>query len=173
MRNRWLIYSLVGLGFGIVDWYFLALLASLTQNHAFLQAPKYIQPLILLVLMTLNFGIWLIPVIPVAISEEKHSHSLRWAAISAILVWSMAIFSYYSYYAFLLMFVGLPNSDFMLFSNRYSASYWADWWPLFKRVIVDQFVEWIVIAVIGGAIVGFASAYVSNFVSKRREKKLL
>jgi MFS family permease len=174
MRNRWLIYSLVGLGFGFADWYFLALLASIGQNQALneslLQAPQYVRLLIVVVLMTLNYGVWLIPAIPAAIYEMKLSHSLRRAAMSAIIVWSMALLSYYAYYAFLLMFVGLPNFDFMLFSNRHLATYWADWWPPFKRVIVDQFIGWIGIAFVGGALVGIASAYLSDFVAKRRRK---
>jgi hypothetical protein len=171
MHNRWLIYMAVGLCFGLADWYFLNLLASLGQNEALnenlLEAPEYIRVLIVMVLIISNYGVWLIPVIPAAIYEMKRSQSLRQAAISAVIVWSMAMLSYYAYYAFMLMFVGLPNMDFMLFSNRQSATYWADWWPPFRRVILNQFVEWIGVAAIGGAIVGTLSAHVFNFVSKR------
>lgn len=171
MRNRWLIYMAVGLGFGIADWYFLGLLASLDQNQALsdnlLQAPEYIRLLIVIALVTLNYGVWLVPVIPTAIYEMKRSHSLRRAAISAVIVWSAAMLSYYTYYAFMLMFVGLPNMDFMLFANHQSASYWGDWWRPFRRVILDQFVEWIGIAIIGGAIVGTLSAYAYSFAVKR------
>jgi hypothetical protein len=175
MRNRWLIYVAVGLCFGFADWYFLDILASLSQNQALndnlLQVPEYIRILIVMVLVVSNYGVWLIPVIPAAIYEMKRSQSLRGAAISAVIVWSSAMLSYYAYYAFLLMFVGLPNLDFMLFSNRQSATYWADWWPPFRRVILNQFVEWIGIAVIGGAIVGILSAYVFKSISKRRLQK--
>jgi hypothetical protein len=175
MRNRWLIYIAVGLCFGFADWYFLDLLASLSQNQALnenlLQAPEYIRVLIVMVLVISNYGVWLIPVIPTAIYEMKRSQSLRRAAISAVIVWSMAMLSYYAYYAFMLMFIGLPNMDFMFFSNRQSATYWADWWPPFQRVILAQFFDWIGIAVIGGVIVGTLSAYVFNLVSKRRRQR--
>ena len=171
MRNRWLIYVAIGLCFGFADWYFLDLLASLSQNQALnenlLQAPEYIRVMIVMVLVISNYGVWLIPVIPAAIYEMKRSQSLRRAAISAVIVWSAAMLSYYAYYAFMLMFVGLPNMDFMLFSNRQSVAYWADWWPPFRRVILNQFVEWIGIAVIGGAIVGTLSAYVFKHTSKK------
>ena len=169
-RNRWLIYILVGLGFGLVDWYVLAFLASATQNQAFLRAPGFVQLPLLVVLMSFNYGVWLIPAIPIAIFEMTHSHSLFRAAISAVSVWSMALLAYYAYYAFMLMFVGLPNMSFMLFANHPSPTYWADWWPPFKRVIVNQLVQWTGIAVVGGAIVGIASAYVTNIVSKWRSK---
>jgi hypothetical protein len=175
MRNRWLIYVAIGLCFGFADWYFLDLLASLGQNQALngnlLQAPGYIRIIIVMVFVISNYGVWLIPVIPTAIYEMKRLQSLRRAAISAVIVWSSAMLSYYAYYAFMLMFVGLPNMDFMLFSNRQSATYWADWWPPFQRVILAQFIDWIGIAVIGGVIVGTLSAYVFNLASKRRRQR--
>ena len=175
MRKRWLIYVGVGLCFGIADWYFLHLLASLTKNQAIrenlLQAPGYIRLQIPIVLVILNFGAWLIPLIPTAIYEMRRSQSLWRAAISAIIVWSAALVSYYIFYAFRLMFIGLPNMDFMLFSNRHSTTYWTDWWPPFQRVILNQFAEWIGIAVIGGAIVGMLSAMVFRLMSKRRMQR--
>ncbi len=126
-----------------------------------------IRILTVIILVAANYGIWLIPVIPVAIYEMSRSHSLRRAALSAVIVWSAAMVSYYAYYAFMLMAVSLPNMEFMLFSNRRSATYWADMWPPFRRVIVAQFAEWIVIAVIGGAMVGTLSAYVYHLLTKR------
>ena len=171
MRKRWLIYILIGLCFGIVDWYFLDLLASLFaklgQNESMFEVV-IIHLLIIMIFMGLNYGIWLVPVIPTAIYEINQSRSLAQAALSAVVIWVAAIFSYYAYYTFLLMFVGLPNLDFMLFSNRQSSTYWTDWWPPFQRVIVDQFVEWIGIAVIGGVLVGALIAYMFKFISKRR-----
>lgn len=175
MRNRWLIYLAVGLCFGIMDWYFLDRLASITQNQAIneslLKAPEYIRVMIVMVVVISNYGVWLIPAIPAAIYEMKRTHSLGRAVVSAVIVWSAAILSYYVFYAFLLMFAGLPNMHFMLFSNRQSATYWVDWWPLFKRVIVAQFFDWIGIAVIGGAIVGALSATIFNLVSMRRRQR--
>ncbi len=117
--------------------------------------------------MLLNYGIWLVPVIPVAIYEVKQSHSIRLAALSAVVTWVTALFSYYAYYAFLMMFVGLPNLDHVLFTNRHAPTYWADWWPLFQRVILGQFVEWVGIALVGGAIVGTLSAYLFRLIARR------
>ncbi len=172
MRKSWRIYVLIGLCFGILDWYFLDLLASLGKNQALNesinQAPVYISILVVIIIVSLNYGIWLVPVIPAAIYETKRSKSVRSAAISAVIVWAAAMVSYYGFYAILLMFVGLPNLDFMLFSNRVSTQYWIDWWPMFQKLILGQFLEWIVIAVICGSIVGTLSAYVYNRLSKRR-----
>jgi hypothetical protein len=175
MRKCWLVYILMGLLFGWVDWYFLDLLASFSRNQtlsdAVFQIPGIIQLLIVAIVISLNYGVWLIPAIPFAIYEMRCSHSLWRAALSAILVWCMALLSYYAYYAFLLMFVGLPNLDFMLFSNRHSVTYWADWWPPFRRMIVYQLVEWIGIGIIGGAVVGTMSASLYARISKKRIEK--
>jgi hypothetical protein len=173
MRKRWIIYIIIGLVFGILDWYFIDLLATLNQtqrlNNFFLARSEGVRQLYVMMVIVLNWGIWLIPAIPVAIIEMKHSGKVWKAALAAVLVWSMALLSYYVYYAFLLMFVGLPNFDFMLFKNRGTTTYWTDWWPPFKRVIVNQFFEWLLVGLVGGTIVGIISAYLYAITSKKRK----
>jgi len=173
MLKRWIIYILIGLVFGIIDWYFIDLLAYLNQtqrlNNFFLGRSDVFRQLYVIVIVILNYGIWLVPAIPIAVIEMKHSGKLWKAAVAAVVVWSMALLSYYAYYAFLLMFVGLPNFDFMLFKNRLSATYWADWWPSFKRVIVNQFFEWFMVGLAGGTIIGVISAYLYSISSKKRK----
>lgn len=172
MRTRWLAYAVLGLCFGIVDWYFLALWAKVSQNEALNQrineTSALVQLLMVVLLISLNYGIWLVPLVPAAIYEMKRSGSVRRAALAAVIVWCAALVSYYTYYAFMLMWVGLPNMDFMLFANRHLPGYWADWWPPFRRVIVDQFLEWISIAVVGGTIVGALTALGYRWISKRK-----
>jgi len=102
MRKRWLLYILIGLVFGWVDWYFLNLLASFSQNQtlndAIFPVPGVLRILIIAIIMGFNYGVWLIPAIPMAIYEMRYSHSLWRGALSAIIVWSMALVSYYAYY---------------------------------------------------------------------------
>ncbi len=171
MSNRWIKYTVLGLCFGVADWYFLDLLASLSRNQALSQrldqANELIRLVIVLVLIAANYGIWLVPVVPMAIYEMKRSKSIRRAASAAAVAWSAALVSYYAYYSFMLMWVGLPNMEFMLFSNRHLPNYWADWWPPFRRVVVDQFLEWIPIAIVGGAVVGFLTAVSLRLWAKR------
>lgn len=171
MHKRWLGYFVIGICFGIIDWYFLDLLATLLaglgQNEGLIEAG-FTRLLIIVLVMSLNYGIWLVPVIPTAIYEVNRSHSLVKAALSAVVIWVAAIFSYYAYYTFLLMFVGLPHLEFMLFANRHSAAYWADWWPPFRRVVLLQFFEWIGVAVIGGVLVGTVSAVIFRRITQKR-----
>jgi hypothetical protein len=173
-HNRWLLFLLLGLAFGILDWYFLDLLASLGRNEALnaqlQQASDLVRLIAVGVLLGLNYGIWLVPVIPAAVSEYKRTRRVWRAALAAALVWSAAIFSYYTYYTFLLMFSGLPGMDFMLYANRLQPTYWSDWWVSFQQVILNQFMEWIWVAVVGGAILGGLSAAGVRWFWQRRIK---
>jgi uncharacterized protein YqgC (DUF456 family) len=171
VRTRWVSYLLIGLLFGVVDWYFLDLLASIMErlgNNADLEEAIVLRLIIIAVFISLNYGIWLVPVIPAAIYEMRQSQSLRRAAAAAVLIWVAALFSYYAFYAVLYMFVGLPNLEFALFANRDAPTYWADWWPPFKRIIVDQFIEWVGVAVVGGTIIGALSGYLYQWYVGRR-----
>ncbi len=87
MRRRWWKYTLVGLVFGIADWYFLDLLASLARIPALSdqlnQTSGLLRLFAVILLIGLNYGIWLVPVIPVAVVEMKQSRSIRLAAMAA------------------------------------------------------------------------------------------
>ena len=172
-KNRWPFYILLGLAFGILDWYFLDLLASIGQNEAFTnqiqQSGDLVRLLAVLVLLGLNYGIWLVPVIPAAVIEYSRRRVIWRAALSASVVWSAAIFSYYAFYTFLLMAAGLPGMEFMLYANRQQPTYWSDWWISFQQVILNQFVEWIGIAIVGGTIVGALSAAAARWLWQRSE----
>jgi hypothetical protein len=135
MRRRWWIYLLIGIGFGILDWYYLDLLASIGRNPTISdrlnEATGIIRLLVIGLLIGSNYGIWLVPVIPVSIFEWRRSHSLGQAALAAAILWAGAMVGYYGYYAILLLFAGLPQLEFMLYSNHLSPGYWDDFWPLF------------------------------------------
>lgn len=167
MRKRWLIYITIGLGFGIVDWYFIDFLLHLVIEIRLNTIGTAASRLLAIVYHFLNFGIWLVPLVPAAVYEMNRSLSPRKAALSGFIIWVMAIFSYYAYYTYLLMFVGFPTLGFMLFSNRQSSTYWAEWWLPFRSLVLGQFIEWIGVAVIGGPLVGALSAFAFNFASKR------
>jgi hypothetical protein len=171
MRKRWSIYALIGFLFGILDWYFLDLLASVGSKLNPDNWPLIFQLFAVAVILALNWGIWLVPVIPVAIRETRHSGYIRLAALASVIVWSFAILSYYIYYTLLLLFRGLPHMNFMLYSNRHAPTYWQDWKPAFQRIILDQFFDWIGVAIIGGAIVGALTAILYRRLRNRKMKR--
>lgn len=166
MKKRWLIYCLIGLVFGVVDWYYLDLLAHFSWGQ--LGESLLVIPIII----ALNYGIWLVPVVPIAIYEVHRSRSTRLSAVSGITVWSSAIFSYYTYYTALLAFWGLPNMDYLLVIGEHPPTFWQDWAIVFQKVILSQFLEWIIIAVIGGGIVGLIASRFYFYWLGRRTKVL-
>ena len=174
LQNRWLTFVLLGLAFGILDWYYLDLLASIGRNESFnnqmQQSAELVRLIGVVVILALNYGIRLVPVIPSAVFEYTRTRVLWRAVVSASVVWSAAIFSYYTYYTFLLMFAGLPGMEFMLFANCDLPSYRNDWWVSFQQVILNQFIEWIGVAIVGGAIVGALSAAGVRLFLQRRKK---
>jgi hypothetical protein len=168
MKQRWWKYLLIGLAFGIADWLFLQRLAFVTSG---INADNLFIGLQLLIVAA-NWGIWLVPAIPAAIYEERQSQSLWRAGVACVIVWSAAIFSYYAFYTYLLLFDGIIHLEFMLYSNRQSPTYWEDFMPPFRRLIIGQVLEWIGIAIVGGAMVGVLSALLYRRFQQRRLKKI-
>lgn len=171
MTQRWWEYLLIGLAFGIADWYFLQGLGSLTANFSDSNIDFVLQLLIIALIVAANWGIWLVPAIPAAIYEERRSQSLWRAGLACVIVWSAAIFSYYAFYTYLLLFEGVIHLEFMLYSNRQLPTYREDFMPPFRRLIIEQFLEWIGVAIVGGAIVGVVSALLYRRFQQRRLKK--
>ena len=71
-----------------------------------------------------------------------------------MLTWSCAILSYYVYYAILLSLGKLIHLEHLnIFGDKYE-TFWYEYWQMFKGIILGQFFEWIIIAMIGGATLG-------------------
>ena len=147
--KRWHYYILIGLVFGVFDWFYLDWLSSgLGPNLG--ENPLIIIPIII----ALNYGIWLVPIIPVAFYETKKTDHIKGPILAGILTWCCALFSYYAYYAILLSLGRLPNlAHLNLFAERYDG-FWGEYGRMFIRIIFWQFIEWIPIAVIGSSIIG-------------------
>jgi hypothetical protein len=149
-KKRWLIYSLVGFLFGIADWYYLNFLAQLSWGK--LQNNPIVIPIIIL----LNYGIWLVPVLPVTFYESRTSRSASRSALAGALCWVCSIAGYYIFYLLLLAFWGLPNMEYLLIQGSKQAGFWQAWSSAFQKIILNQVIEWLPIALIGGALVGIS-----------------
>ena len=147
-NRRFLLYTLIGFVFGVIDWFYLNWLAHISWGS--LGQSILVVPIILL----MNFGIWLVPIIPVVIFEVRHAEKMIYPMLAGALTWVCAIFSYYVYYAILLSLGKLINLEHLnIFGEKYE-TFWPEYWEMFKRVILDQFLEWIFIAIVGGAVIG-------------------
>jgi hypothetical protein len=151
IRYRFLLYTILGLAFGVIDWFYLDSLAHFSWGK--LGNSILVVPIIIL----MNYGIWLVPLIPVVIHEARRAQRWLSPAFAGILTWSSAILSYYAYYAALLSTGRLPNLEHLNIFGEKDESFWAGYWEMFHRIITFQFLEWIVIAVIGGAAIGALS----------------
>ncbi|MDY6846677.1 MAG: hypothetical protein SVP52_06030 [Chloroflexota bacterium] len=147
--KRWYLYALIGLIFGIFDWFYLDWLEhGLGPNLG--ENPFIVKTIIL----GLNYGIWLVPIIPVTLYEARRAETIKTPIFAGMLTWSCAIFSYYAYYAILFSLGRLPHLDhFNIFSHDF-IEVRATFWRWFKWIILFQFIEWIPIAVIGGGLTG-------------------
>ena len=151
MKKRLLTYCLIGLIFGVIDWYYLDLLAN------FPWGPLGEKLIIIPIIITLNFGIWLLPVLGVSIYEVYQSKSIRLSTLSGIAIWVWSILGYYTYYTVLLSFWGLPHMEHMLIHQERHAAFWHDWFNTFKVVILFQFLEWLPVAIVGGGVIGYGA----------------
>ena len=152
-RHRLFIYALSGGIFGIADWYYPTLLRVLVPARP----PAWLLSLVVEVLLT--YGVWLMLALPIAWYETVHTLRPSMAARAVILAWISALVSYYLYYALLLAFIGLPQLEqFLVWSPR-DPSFWDVWASMGKDLILGQLLEWSVVALIGGAVVGWCTGW--------------
>jgi hypothetical protein len=145
---RFLGYAIIGLAFGVIDWFYLDWLAHISWGS--LGNSILVVPIV----VAMNYGFWLVPILPVEIFESRFSEKSISPALAGILTWSCAMVSYYVYYAVMLskgLLFHLENLN--IFGDKY-ATFWPEYWQMFNRIILSQFFEWIIIAIIGGAITG-------------------
>lgn len=146
--HRFLIYGLIGLAFGVIDWFYLNALAHFSWGsfgNSILVVP---------VILLLNYGIWLVPVIPMGIYETKHFGTIKSAILSCCVAWVSAMVGYYGYYAWLFVQGKLPMLEQVRLQGINDFAFWQENGALFQRVIINQFLEWTLIAIICGSTIG-------------------
>ncbi|MFC0559181.1 hypothetical protein [Halalkalibacter alkalisediminis] len=85
MKIRWFIYLLIGVVFGILNFYYESYLSN-TLGFGGLRT-------------LLTWGIWLVLIMPIAIYEVRTSKSKIRSALACSLTWIFSIISYYLYMA--------------------------------------------------------------------------
>ena len=147
-RNRILFYAAIGLIFGVLDWFYLDWLAHLSWGS--LGQSIIAVPIILI----MNYGIWLVPVLPIAIYAARHADRIASPVLASTITWVCAMVGYYGFYALQLSLGKLPNYEYLnIFGEKYTG-FWLDFWRMFNWIILSQFLEWSVIAVVCGSILG-------------------
>ncbi len=175
MRNRWFAYLLAGLAFGIVEWVLMDFLSVPAQSPYFSGAmekidkgPTVVQIGVVLLLVLVMYGVWFAAAIPVMIHELNQSKSVTKTTVAVVVFWCAAIVGYYGFYAYLLLFVGLPHMDFMVITRMQSGATWTEWWLTFQHVILKQWLEGTVVVTMTGAAAGPIMTFIlRRFLNKR------
>jgi len=157
-------YAGIGLVFGVIDWFYLDWLAHISWGS--LGESIIVVPIILI----MNFGIWLVPLIPIVKSESKNTQKITDPMFAGMLTWACAIFSYYAYYAVLLSLGKLPHLEHLNIIGTKDEAFWAEYWRMFNTIITGQFLEWIFIALIGGAAIGALAFWVEHKKSRSQSE---
>lgn len=158
MKKRWAVYILVGVLFGVIDFYY----QEHTSGFATSTAMWFV----------VAWGIWLVPAIPVVIYESKVSGSRSMSALANVLTWGVSVISYYLYMFFKLVFIGQASMQFLHISNRHEPNYLSNIKSIFWGDVKDGIFEWIGIAVIGGFITGGLISHIYLKLRKTAASKL-
>lgn len=140
-RNRWMVYCLVGVAFGVIDYYY--------QQYA----VQFSDSSILQIIVVL--GIWLIPLLPVVVYETNISKSKKSGTLSGVVVWSIAVLAYYAYMMPDLLVIGKESRPEMHISSASDPYFWSNFTEFIRGSIIGGMIEWIAVAIIGGAIMGY------------------
>ena len=153
MKKRWFIYAIVGIVFGVFDFYYQRVIQGLNLSGMYT--------------IILCYGIWLVPLLPIALYESKISLSRRNTSIASLLTWSISIISYYMFLAIDLMFIGRESRMEMHISNYLDPYFWSNWKSVFYGQVLGGIIEWILVAVVGGFIIGFLVNFIYTDLTKK------
>jgi hypothetical protein len=150
MKRRWLIYIVVGILFGVFDFYFLNFIPHWSIDSRFWGQ---------IVGIALTFGIWLVPIAPIILYEARVSRSRVLPAVASSLTWCISVIFYYLTNVVQLA-IGSPMQPYLRISNHNSPYFWHNWGSLLETYILEHIVEWVVVAVVGGFIIGFLVSFI-------------
>lgn len=145
MKKRWFVYCVIGVLFGAFDFYYQEFTQGIINSFA--------------MWFVVDWGIWLVPIIPIVLYEAKVSQSIVKSALSNILIWSISVISYYLYMAFKLIFIGQTSMQFLHISNYRDQFYLSNLRNLIWGLIFEDSPEWMFVAIFGGGIVGFCISF--------------
>lgn len=160
MKKRWYIYIIIGILFGVFDFYY----QEFTQGI-------HISSFVLWFVVA--WAVWLIPAIPIVLYETKISESNKKSVLANILVWSISVCSYYLYMAIKLIFIGQESMKFLHISNYKDQFYLSNLKSLFLGDVLRGITEWIGIAIVGGIVVGFLISLIYVNIRKIDETRLI
>lgn len=147
MKIRWFIYIIIGIVFGVFDFYFHSFISNvLIQGETFWRILAY--------------GVYVVPLIPITIFEARISKSKMRSALAGSSTWLISIIFYYLTMAVQLAFLGVSTRPELHISSQGEPFFWHNWKSVFWDTIVRNIVEWSGIALVGGFIIGFLISFI-------------
>lgn len=154
IKKRWVIYVMIGVLFGIFDFYYQEFTSSIYHEFTSGMVTSYA------IWFIVAWGIWLVPVIPVVVYESKISESRKISALANVLTWSVSIIFYYLYMIFKLVFIGQTSMQFLYISHYKDQYYLSNLKNMFLGDVRSGISQWIGIAVVGGVIIEFLISHI-------------
>jgi hypothetical protein len=102
----------------------------------------------------------LVPVIPVIIDAAKASQSKVVSALAGVLTWCAAVIAYYLTNGVQLAFIGFPGRPDLHISNQGDPYFWSNWRSIILYDLIGGSLVWLVVALIGGALIGFLVSFI-------------
>jgi hypothetical protein len=150
MNRRWFIYIVVGILFGVFDFYYPNFIPQFDIDSRFWGE---------IVGFALDFGIWLVPIVPIVLYEARVSRSRVLPALASSLAWCISVIVYYLTNVVQLA-IGSPMQPDLRISNHNNPFFWVNWGNLLVTYILGHILEWAVVAVVGGIIIGFLVSFI-------------
>lgn len=163
MNKRWLVYALIGIVFGVFDFYYQIFLYNTFDQLFSGYGTNFARSIFLL-------GIWLVPIVPIILYEAKNSRSSWLPALASALTWSISVVVYYLTNAFQLAIIGVPSRPEMHISNRNDPYFWNNWRDVFLDDLVLNNIEWMVVALIGGTVMGLLLNFIFLRIGAKHHK---
>ena len=124
------------------------------------------------VIIFLNYGIWLVPIFPIVIIESKKSGHIQ-HRINAGLWCGFVPARFYLSYILLLSTGKLPHLEHLSLLAIKTESFWLVYWRMVRRIILLQALEWLPIAITGGAVISALAFWIFSDKIKRRETEII
>lgn len=145
MKKRWLVYALIGILFGVFDFYYQEFTQSLITSR--------------ISWFVVAWSVWLVPATPIILYEVRISKSIIKSILATILTWIVSVLFYYMYIPIKLVFIGQATMSEFYISNYRSEYYYSNLKSLILGLITEDAPEWLAIAILGGIIVGFCVSF--------------
>ncbi|TSI03939.1 hypothetical protein [Lysinibacillus sp. BW-2-10] len=154
MKKRWFIYGVIGIVFGVLDFYFHSFISDVLGQGG-------------TVWRIFTYGVWLVPLIPIILIESQVSKSKIAPSLVCSLTWLLSIVSYYLFMGIRFAFIGVETRAELHISNLGEDPYFlGNWNSVLFYDIAGGIIEWGGFAVLSGFVMGYVISFNYLYLNK-------